>query len=87
MTGSNLEFDALQSPEGLNESTKSTHESLRLLYVGFTRACNKLVLAHRKNDYPWRKQLPDIDNLLNPDLDTGEYQLPELTRHISCTEA
>jgi ATP-dependent exoDNAse (exonuclease V) beta subunit len=76
--GSGVEFDALESPEGVAESSKNERESLRLLYVGFTRACNKLILSHRDAKYDWLKELPDIDVVLNPALDTGEYPLPEI---------
>ena len=47
------------------------HESRRLLYVGFTRARDKLILAHSANKYTWLKELPEIDTFLDPNDDEG----------------
>ena len=84
LAGSGLETDALQSAEGTEAKTKGEQEGLRLLYVGFTRARDRLVLAHRKGQDAWLQQLPDVDRLLNPDLDPGEHRLPglETTYHL-----
>ena len=73
--GSGLEVDALNSPEGLDRSAREHEESLRLLYVGCTRAKQKLIFAHRANKYEWLNQLANVDTLLDPDLDSGEYEL------------
>jgi ATP-dependent exoDNAse (exonuclease V) beta subunit len=78
LTGSGLEDDAAVSPEGQHQSAREAEESLRLLYVGFTRAKYKLVLAHRKGAYDWLQRLSTVDGLLNPNLDDGEYPLPEI---------
>jgi ATP-dependent helicase/nuclease subunit A len=74
--GSGLDEDALLSAEGREASEKARREALRLLYVGFTRARDKLVLAHRTGQDAWLRQLPDIDGLLNPALEPGEHELP-----------
>jgi ATP-dependent helicase/nuclease subunit A len=76
--GSNLEVDALITPEGLAVNQRDEAESLRLLYVGFTRARDKLVLAHREGKYDWLAKLPDIDTLLSPVLPPGEHSLPDI---------
>jgi len=76
-TGSNLEDDALNSPEGAERSERENNERLRLLYVGCTRAKQKLVLAHRDGKYDWLQQLPTIDALLDPTLDAGEHPLED----------
>ncbi|MDB5346031.1 MAG: UvrD/REP helicase [Schlesneria sp.] len=74
-TGSNLETDALQSPEGAERSQRETNENLRLLYVGCTRAKQKLVFAHRAGAYGWLNQLADVDILFDPNRGVGEYEL------------
>ena len=53
LSGTGLETDALQSPEGQNRTQQEQDENLRLLYVGVTRAKNKLVFAHRIGRYAW----------------------------------
>ncbi len=47
----------------------------RLLYVGSTRAKQKLVFAHRAGKYDWLAQLQRIDLLLDPSLNDGEHEL------------
>ncbi len=64
--GSGLEDDALASVEGMAARTRALEESMRLLYVGCTRAKRKLVFAHRPNKYAWLKLIADIDVLLDP---------------------
>ncbi|MFY8199467.1 MAG: UvrD-helicase domain-containing protein, partial [Pirellula staleyi] len=73
--GSGLEDDALASQEGASAREKSIEESIRLLYVGCTRAKQKLVFAHRPAKYDWLKQIADIDVLLDPSLEDGEHEL------------
>lgn len=75
-TGTGLETDALQSPEGEHQTQRQQEENLRLLYVGATRAGNKLVFAHREGKYAWLEKLETIDKLLRPDLGEGEHALP-----------
>lgn len=74
-TGSGLEADALNAPEGVERSAREDNENLRLLYVGCTRARQKLVFAHRSGKYALLNLLPLVDTLLNPDLDAGEHKL------------
>ena len=73
--GSGLDDDALASQEGAAARVKSIEESIRLLYVGCTRAKQKLVFAHRPAKYDWLKQIADIDAILDPSLEDGEHEL------------
>lgn len=74
-TGSEVEKEALDEPEGIALSELARQESLRLLYVGCTRARDKLVFVHRSGKYPWLKEIPEIDHLLSPDVEEGEHVL------------
>jgi ATP-dependent exoDNAse (exonuclease V) beta subunit len=74
-TGSGLEDDALLSPEGLTRTDRETNENLRLLYVGCTRARQKLVFAHRDDKYTWLAKLEAVDSLLDCSLGEGEHEL------------
>ena len=76
--GSGLAEAALESPEGQQASEAEEQEALRLLYVGFTRAKDKLVLAHRPKKYGWLEKLPDLDEVLDPTADPGEHELADL---------
>lgn len=75
-TGSELEADALASEEGQARTDRESEENLRLLYVGATRAKDKLVFAHRTGKYAWLQKLTTVDTLLDPNLDAGEHKLP-----------
>jgi ATP-dependent helicase/nuclease subunit A len=77
-TGTTLNEDAIASPEGIQQADEELQESLRLLYVGCTRAQSKLVFAHRANKSQWLNQLPEIDELLPADAEPGEYELKEI---------
>ncbi|MCA9066502.1 MAG: hypothetical protein KDA96_25715, partial [Planctomycetaceae bacterium] len=74
-TGSGLEADALASEEGTERESREAAESLRLLYVGCTRAKHKLVFAHREGKCDWLDQLTAVDTLLDPALPVGEHSL------------
>lgn len=74
-TGSDLDGDALASPEGLERIDRETSENLRLLYVGCTRARHKLVFAHREGKSAWLDRLPDANSLLDCSLEEGEHGL------------
>jgi len=74
-SGSGLEDDALLSPEGQDRSSRETAENLRLLYVGCTRAKQKLVFAHRRDKYAWLGQLSAVDSILDCNLGDGEHPL------------
>jgi ATP-dependent helicase/nuclease subunit A len=72
-SGSGLEDRALASEEGRERATQDREENLRLLYVGCTRAKNKLVFAHREGKYLWLAQLTEIDETLDCGLGDGEH--------------
>jgi len=74
-SGSGLEDRALSSAEGKERADRDSNENLRLLYVGCTRAKNKLVFAHREGKYAWLAQLPTVDSLLKCSLGDGEHAL------------
>jgi ATP-dependent exoDNAse (exonuclease V) beta subunit len=87
-SGSRLEVDALASPEGQEQTIRESEENLRLLYVGFTRAKSKLVLAHRNGSCQWLNMLANVDNLLNPGHDPGDHPIHGIDttiviRHLS----
>jgi ATP-dependent helicase/nuclease subunit A len=87
-SGSGLELDALASPEGQEQTIRESEENLRLLYVGFTRAKTKLVLAHRNNSCQWLNILDNADSMLNPALAPGEHPIDGIDtslviRHLS----
>jgi hypothetical protein len=73
---SGLDELALASPEGDEASIRVRAESLRLLYVGFTRAKDALILAHRKGKDVWLRMLPDVDVILPPKADPDEHPIP-----------
>jgi ATP-dependent helicase/nuclease subunit A len=77
-TGSQLEKDALASPEGQQQARREKEESLRLLYVGCTRAKLKLVFAHRHDKCQWLRMLSNVDALLNPSLEPGEHSIDRI---------
>jgi ATP-dependent helicase/nuclease subunit A len=74
-TGSGLEDDALASPEGIERTSRAAQESLRLLYVGCTRAKNKLVFAHRDGKYDWLSRVSAFDQLLGSTQGEGEHAI------------
>ena len=75
VTGSGLEDDALVSPEGQERTQRAQQESLRLLYVGCTRAKTKLVFVHRPDKYEWLKRLDLVDSVLDCSQGAGEHTL------------
>lgn len=96
MSGSGLEDDVLRSPEGQRQAERKRQEENRLLYVGMTRARDKLVLTHRGSpeDGPdntdWLSRLPHRD-VLDPELPEGEHEIDALrttvrVRHLEPTE-
>lgn len=74
-TGSDLDGNALASPEGQERTDRETRENLRLLYVGCTRAKHKLVFAHRAAKSGWLDRLPGVNSLLDCNLEEGEHGL------------
>ena len=77
-TGSGLEDDALASPEGIERTNRSVQESLRLLYVGCTRAKEKLIFVHRNGKYDWLKRISSVDSLLSSSQGEGEHAIAEV---------
>jgi superfamily I DNA/RNA helicase len=78
LSGTGLETDALQSPEGQNRTQQEQDENLRLLYVGVTRAKNKLVFAHRTGRFAWLSRLPNVDTILDCSQGEGERTLDDI---------
>ena len=78
LSGTGLEVDALQSPEGQSRTRQEQDENLRLLYVGVTRAKSKLVFAHRTGRYGWLSQLSNIDAILDCSQGEGEHALNDI---------
>ncbi len=76
--GTDLDDRVLNAPEGQEAAARAEAESNRLLYVGFTRAKETLVLAHREGRYAWLASLPDVDALLPPIGPDGEHPLEGL---------
>lgn len=72
-SGSNLEIDALGSSEGQDQLLRESEESMRLLYVGCTRAKQKLIFAHRSGKSQWLETLSNVNAILNPNLPPGEH--------------
>ncbi|MCA1812600.1 MAG: UvrD-helicase domain-containing protein [Halobacteriales archaeon] len=77
--GSGLEDDALDAPEGRKVVAADTEEARRLLYVGMTRAQDRLVLAHRWDGaavHQWLDVFEAASALLPAHLDPGEHPIP-----------
>src|SRR5262249_47703097 len=74
-SGFGLDDDALRSEEGIAEAQEREKESQRLLYVGFTRARDRAILAHRPNKTAWLDLIPDAKRILDPGLTAGEHPL------------
>lgn len=74
-TGSGLEDDALGSPEGIERTNRAVQESLRLLYVGCTRAKDKLIFVHRNGKYDWLSRVSAFDSLLSSTQGEGEHPI------------
>ena len=74
-TGSGLEDDVLTSPEGIERTNREVQESLRLLYVGCTRAKDKLIFAHRVGKYDWLSRVNAFDSLVNSTQGEGEHEI------------
>ncbi len=77
ISGSGLEDDALASPAGQEMQRLDEEEAQRLLYVGFTRAKERVVLAHRDEKYRWLSLIPGIDSVLDTSGGPGEFELPQ----------
>ena len=62
--GTGLHDAVLATPEGAAVQQAMDEETLRVLYVGFTRAKDRLVLAHGPKGHPWLDMLTDLDRLV-----------------------
>lgn len=74
-TGSGLETAALTSQEGIDRTNRDVQERLRLLYVGCTRAKNKLIFVHRNGEYDWVSRVTEFDSLLSATQGEGEHSI------------
>jgi|GEM_PF-697953 len=75
VSGSGLENTVLTTPEGSEQQLAQDAESVRLLYVGATRAKDKLVFAHRVGKTKWLDQIEAIQDVIPYDLPVGEHNL------------
>lgn len=73
--GTDLDRRALLAPEGQAAADRARRECDRLLYVGWTRAKDRLILAHRPGRTAWLDSLPDVNLVLPPDAPPGEHPL------------
>ncbi len=77
--------DSLATPEGISLIAKEEAESLRLLYVGFTRARSRVILSHRDEadaekrlpHYAWLHRIPRVDDALQNAFTEGTYPLTD----------
>ncbi len=83
-----LEVAALATPEGMDQGVRESDENLRLLYVGCTRAKQKIVFAHRHGKCKWLGKLSIANDLLDPTQGEGEHEIEGVDttlviRHLS----
>ncbi|MFB3818071.1 MAG: UvrD-helicase domain-containing protein, partial [Candidatus Methylomirabilales bacterium] len=76
--GTDLDARALNAAEGQAAAERAGREGDRLLYVGWTRARDRLVLAHRPGRTAWLASLPEVDAVLPPDAADGEHPLGDI---------
>lgn len=62
--GVELEERALESADGEEAKRREEAEKRRLLYVGMTRARDRLVLAHGEGKQAWLRMIPKVDDVL-----------------------
>lgn len=80
--GTGLEAQAHETEAGRRIAREVENEARRLLYVGMTRAEDRLVIAHRgspeegRENTDWLDLLP-LDGVLGPYPETGEFEHPE----------
>ena len=81
-----IEELVLQSPEGLKIARQDEEETCRLLYVGFTRARDRIILATRANTlktlktgdkhyHAWLDRLPGFAQLAGKAITPGKHKL------------
>jgi superfamily I DNA/RNA helicase len=91
-SGAGLLEAARESAEGHDAEAAADAEALRLLYVGITRARDRIVFPTRPKAKGWIALLPGLDALLDPTLPPGEHPVPALgstfrIRHLEQAEA
>lgn len=64
---------AMATPEGKDATRRNDEESLRLLYVGMTRAKDKLIFAHRGGECKWLDRLEKVKELLPDGSEQGSF--------------
>lgn len=80
--GSQLENDCRTTPEGEATMVAEREESVRLLYVGFTRARDRLILAHRQGKHAWLDELPSLSGTLGRNLALGTHEIEGVSTTI-----
>lgn len=73
--GVGLLDDTAATPEGVEANTKHHAESMRLLYVGMTRARDRLVLAYRAKRTSWLDKLGAWSQVMPKNSKPGEHTI------------
>ncbi|MGE3164112.1 MAG: UvrD-helicase domain-containing protein [Planctomycetota bacterium] len=81
-SGSDLEHDTQRTPEGAAAVATEREESLRLLYVGFTRARDHLVIAHRQGKHAWLDELPSLLQVLGRVPVLGSHEIEGVSTRV-----
>lgn len=76
--GSRLADDCYASPEGQRAGEAEELEAIRLLYVGATRAQDRLICAHRPGKVAWLEKLGTRGTALDVAVAEGTYELEDL---------
>jgi ATP-dependent helicase/nuclease subunit A len=74
--GTGLHDAVMATPEGAAVQKAMDDETLRVLYVAFTRAKDYLVLAHGPKGHPWLSMLTELDRLAPVDASTSPATAP-----------
>lgn len=69
---------ATGTPEAQEQAQAEAEESVRLLYVGFTRARDRLILAHREGRSTWLDRLERASEILPSGEEEGTHELAGL---------
>ena len=76
--GTGLENNANESEIGKTITKIHQKENLRVLYVGMTRAKDRLILAHRNEDKTWLDtSAPRLEGIAPSSLKPGTHKLPD----------
>ncbi len=85
--GSGLELAAFASERGVGIEREQSAESLRLLYVGITRARDCCALVTKiGGKVPWLDRVPDIDRLLPASGPSGDVEIAEVSARVRRVE-